>query len=201
MCRGWGAGETEAGLTDATRPPTRRLVPPMSPNGPMPTHGSRSAVRNTADDVQLGALTGTRRSVSTTIPLHFRAVHVTGHRVPYVRIGRMSGPKDGGTNRWGSGQPWQLQTRQLLILAPGGSRGHSKDWTVTLENGPSPSALRGAVATVGGGLASAFKPRLRLRSIFPDIVTLITMIEYHLQNRGPMKNTKGPSPNKTQGSA
>ena len=54
-------------------------------------------------------------------------------------------------------------THQVLILAPGGSRGHSKDWTVTLENGPSPSALRGAVATVGGGLASAFKPRLRLR--------------------------------------
>ena len=45
----------------------------------------------------------------------------------------------------------------------GGSRGHSKDWTVTLENGPSPSALRGAVATVRGGLASAFKPHLRLR--------------------------------------
>ena len=42
-------------------------------------------------------------------------------------------------------------TRGVLILAPGGSRGHSKDWTVTLENGPSPSALRGAAATVGEG--------------------------------------------------
>ena len=37
------------------------------------------------------------------------------------------------------------------LLAPGGSIGHSKDWTVTLENGPSPSSLRGAVATEGGG--------------------------------------------------
>ena len=42
-------------------------------------------------------------------------------------------------------------THEVLILAPGGSRGHSKDWTATLENGPSPSALRGSVATVGGG--------------------------------------------------
>ena len=54
-------------------------------------------------------------------------------------------------------------THGVLILALGGSSGHSKDWNVTLENGPSPSALRGALATVGGGLASAYKPRLRLR--------------------------------------
>ena len=42
-------------------------------------------------------------------------------------------------------------TRGVLNLARGGSRDHSKHWTVTLENGPSPSALRGAAATVGGG--------------------------------------------------
>ena len=54
-------------------------------------------------------------------------------------------------------------THGVRILAPGGSRGHSKDSTVTLVNKPSASALRGAVATVGGGLASAIKPRLRLR--------------------------------------
>ena len=42
-------------------------------------------------------------------------------------------------------------THGVLVLAPGGSRGQSKDWTVTLENGPSPSALRGVVATVRGG--------------------------------------------------
>ena len=47
-------------------------------------------------------------------------------------------------------------------MAHGGPRGLRKDWTVTLENRPSPSALRGAVATIGGGLASAFKLRLRL---------------------------------------
>ena len=54
-------------------------------------------------------------------------------------------------------------THGVLILALGGSRGHSKDWNVTLENGPSPSALRGGLATVGWGLASAYKPHLRLR--------------------------------------
>ena len=43
-------------------------------------------------------------------------------------------------------------THGVLILALGESRGHRKDWTATLENGPSPSALRGAVATVGGAL-------------------------------------------------
>ena len=30
-------------------------------------------------------------------------------------------------------------THGVLILATGRSRGHTKDWTVTLENGPSPS--------------------------------------------------------------
>ena len=30
-------------------------------------------------------------------------------------------------------------THQVLILATGRSRGHTKDWTVALENGPSPS--------------------------------------------------------------
>ena len=54
-------------------------------------------------------------------------------------------------------------TRRVLILAPRGSRRHTKDCSVTLENGPSPSALRGALAAVGGGLASAFEPLLRLR--------------------------------------
>ena len=48
-------------------------------------------------------------------------------------------------------------THGVLILAFGGSRGHTKDWALTLENGPSPSALRGAVATLEGGLASAVK--------------------------------------------
>ena len=30
-------------------------------------------------------------------------------------------------------------THRVLILATGRSRGHTKDWTVTLDNGPSPS--------------------------------------------------------------
>ena len=30
-------------------------------------------------------------------------------------------------------------THRVLILATGQSRGHTKDWIVTLENGPSPS--------------------------------------------------------------
>ena len=64
-------------------------------------------------------------------------------------------------------------TRGVLILAPGGSTGHSKDWTVTLENGSSPSAPRGAVATVGGGLASASEPRLRLRQGPPSGMVLL----------------------------
>ena len=52
---------------------------------------------------------------------------------------------------------------------------HNKDWTVTLEKGPSQSVLRGAVATVGGGgvLASAFKPRLRLRQGPPSKMALL----------------------------
>ena len=53
-------------------------------------------------------------------------------------------------------------TYRVLILALGGSRGHSKDWTASSENRPSPSALRTAIATVGQGFASAFKPRHRL---------------------------------------
>ena len=59
-----------------------------------------------------------------------------------------------------------LKIRHIwIIFALGGPRGHTKDWLVTLESGPSSSALRGAVATVGGGgrLVSAFKRRLRLR--------------------------------------
>ena len=32
-------------------------------------------------------------------------------------------------------------THRVLILATGRSRGHTKDWIVTLENGPSPSQL------------------------------------------------------------
>ena len=47
-------------------------------------------------------------------------------------------------------------THRVLSLAPGGSRGHSKDWTVTLENGPSPSALTGVAATVRGGACLRF---------------------------------------------
>ena len=30
-------------------------------------------------------------------------------------------------------------THRVLVLATGRSRGHTKDWIVTLENGPSPS--------------------------------------------------------------
>ena len=52
----------------------------------------------------------------------------------------------------------------------------SKDCTVTLEYGPSPSALRGSVATVGGGLASAFKPCLRLRLGPPSGVVLLMVV-------------------------
>ena len=51
-------------------------------------------------------------------------------------------------------------THRVLIWAPGGSRGKTKDLTVTLENGPSPSALRGAVATVGGALPPLLSPAL-----------------------------------------
>ena len=48
-------------------------------------------------------------------------------------------------------------SHKVLILALGGPSGHAKDWSVTLENGPSPLALRGAVATVrGGGGASRY---------------------------------------------
>ena len=65
----------------------------------------------------------------------------------------------------------------MLILALGGSRGHSKDGTVTLENGPSPSAPRGALATVGGSLPSAFKPRLRLRQGPPSGMVLLMVAD------------------------
>ena len=51
-------------------------------------------------------------------------------------------------------------THTKLILATRRSRGHTKDWTITLENGPSPSALRGAVATVQVGLPLLFTPVL-----------------------------------------
>ena len=47
-------------------------------------------------------------------------------------------------------------THRVLILPLGGSSSHTKDWTITLENGPSPSALRGTVATVGGGACVRF---------------------------------------------
>ena len=53
-------------------------------------------------------------------------------------------------------------TPGVLLLAPKGSSGHTKGRTVTMENGPSPSAPRGTVAMGGCGLASAFKPRLGL---------------------------------------
>ena len=61
----------------------------------------------------------------------------------------------------------------LLILALGESRGHGKDWTVTLEIGPSPSALRVVSATVGGGLASVFKLHLGLRQGPPSGIVLL----------------------------
>ena len=64
-------------------------------------------------------------------------------------------------------------THGVLILAPRGSRGHSKDWTRILENGPSPSALRGTVARVGGGLASTFQLSLRLRQGPPSGIVLL----------------------------
>ena len=40
----------------------------------------------------------------------------------------------------------------------------SKDRTVTLENGPSPSALRGAVATVGGGACRNLRRGLKVEA-------------------------------------
>ena len=52
-------------------------------------------------------------------------------------------------------------THGVLILAHGGSKGHTKDWTATLENGPSPSALMGAVATGEGALP---QPKAGLKS-------------------------------------
>ena len=57
-------------------------------------------------------------------------------------------------------------THGVFILATGGARGHSNDWTVQLENGPSPSALRGAIAT-------SFKPRLMLRQGPPSKMVLL----------------------------
>ena len=33
----------------------------------------------------------------------------------------------------------------------GGSSGYTKDWTVTFEKAPSPSAQRGTAVTIGGG--------------------------------------------------
>ena len=68
-------------------------------------------------------------------------------------------------------------THTVLNLAPRGSRGHSRDWTATLENEPSPSALIGAVATVGGCLASAFEPRLRLRQGPPSGMVLLVVAD------------------------
>ena len=64
-----------------------------------------------------------------------------------------------------------------------------------LDNtGGSPSALRGAVWTVGGGLASAFKPLLRLRQgppsgmvllIVADVLRLSQVIHAGLATRDP----------------
>ena len=68
-------------------------------------------------------------------------------------------------------------THGVLILGLGDSRGHSRDWTVTLENGPSPSALMGAVATVGGCLASAFIPCLRMRQGPPSEMVLLLVAD------------------------
>ena len=70
-------------------------------------------------------------------------------------------------------------THTVLNLAPRGSRGHSRDWTwtATLENEPSPSALIGAVATVGGCLASAFKLHLRLRQGPPSGMVLLVVAD------------------------
>ena len=41
--------------------------------------------------------------------------------------------------------------------------GHDKNLAIILQNGGSPSADKGPLVTGGGGLASAFKPCLRLR--------------------------------------
>ena len=68
-------------------------------------------------------------------------------------------------------------TQGVLALAPRASRGHSKHCIVTLENGPSPSALIGAVATIGGCLASAFKPHLRLRQGPPSGMVLLVVTD------------------------
>ena len=68
-------------------------------------------------------------------------------------------------------------THRVLILAPWGSRSHSKHWTVTLENGPSPSALMGAIATIGGCLASASEHHLRLRQAHPSGMVLLVVAD------------------------
>ena len=58
----------------------------------------------------------------------------------------------------------------VLYLALGGSSRHNKDWTVTLDSGSSPSALRGTIVTLGegGGVAPACKPCLSLRQGAPS---------------------------------
>ena len=65
----------------------------------------------------------------------------------------------------------------MLILAPRGYRGHSRDWIVTLENTPSGSALMSPVATGAGCLASTFKPRLRRRQGPPSGMVLLLVAD------------------------
>ena len=71
-------------------------------------------------------------------------------------------------------------THRVLNLAPRGSRGHSKDWTATLENGPSPSSLIRyyGIKTVGGCLDSTFEPRLRLRQGPPSGMVLLVVADF-----------------------
>ena len=68
-------------------------------------------------------------------------------------------------------------THGVCILAPGGSGGHGRDWTATLENRPSPSALLGAITTVWGCLASTSEPRLRLRQGPPSGMVLLVVAD------------------------
>ena len=58
-----------------------------------------------------------------------------------------------------------------------GQKVHKKDGTVTSETRHPPSALRGAVATVGGALASAFKPRPRLQQGPPSGMALLMVVD------------------------
>ena len=55
-------------------------------------------------------------------------------------------------------------THRVIILAPAGSRGHTKDWTVFFGKRTLPIGFKGrGCDRMGSGLASVFKPCPRLR--------------------------------------